>query len=369
AGGGAAMDVTPEGYEIENDASELGENVHKGTEDSGGSIKELEDERVGTELLCVVRALLKKMRRRVLVGDNVLVGGIDWTDKRGMIEDVFERKSEITDPPVANSPAEIPFTLAMNKTDLVEEEVLHAWKDRIQSWGYEPLFCSADTNLGLTTIANVLENRTSVVVGPSGVGKSSLINALRRGLDIHVTGEMDLFAGQTGKGSKWFEELRIGDISMRSGRGKHTTRNVTLLPLPSGGYLTDTPGFNQPSLLKVTKSSLGWMFPEIRQMLNSSDSSRCRFNNCLHVGEKDCAVKADWERYSYYLQLLDEIKIREEIQLRLIGTKRESDVRYKVGEMGVKQSEPRLEPKKHRRQSRRRVKQSILEELGRALED
>ncbi|KAH9293145.1 hypothetical protein KI387_041652, partial [Taxus chinensis] len=147
--GRAAMDVTPEGYEIENDASVLGENVHKGTEDSGGSIKELEDERVGTELLCVVRALLKKMRRRVLVGDNVLVGGIDWTDKRGMIEDVFERKSEITDPPVANvdhmlvlfsmdqpklepfimtrflveaESAEIPFTLAMNKTDLVEEE-------------------------------------------------------------------------------------------------------------------------------------------------------------------------------------------------------------------------------------------------------
>jgi hypothetical protein len=67
---------------------------------------------------------------------------------------------------------------------------------------------------------------------------------------------------------------------------------------------------------------------QIRQMVNVSESGGCAFKDCLHVGEPGCAVKGDWERYPYYLQLLDEIKIREEIQLRLIGTKRESDVRY-----------------------------------------
>lgn len=244
---------------------------------------------------------------------------------------------------------------------------MHKWRDRVRTWGYETLFCSADTNAGLTAIAEVLENCTSVVVGPSGVGKSSLINALRRGLDI--PSDMDIFTGQAGDGSKWFEEQRVGEISVRSGRGKHTTRNVSLLPLPTGGYLTDTPGFNQPSLIKVTKSSLAWMFPEIRQMVNASESGGCAFKDCLHVGEPGCAVKGDWERYPYYLQLLDEIKIREEIQLRLIGTKRESDVRYKVRKMGVKQAEPRLEPKKHRRLSRKRANQSIMDELTQELED
>lgn len=98
-------------------------------------------------------------------------------------------------------------------------------------------------------------------------------------------------------------------------------------------------------------------------MLKANEPAKCSFNNCLHLGEPGCVVKGDWERYQYYFQLLDEIRVREEFQLRTFGTKREGDVRYKVGDMGVQQAEPRLEPKKHRRQSRKRINQSILDEL------
>ncbi|PKU81435.1 small ribosomal subunit biogenesis GTPase RsgA 1, mitochondrial [Dendrobium catenatum] len=347
-----------------------------GDSESGG--------KVGTQLLCVVRALLKKIRRKVLVGDRVLVGWVDWVDRRGMIEDVFERKTEVIDPPVANvdhflvlfsveqpklepftltrflveaESTGIPLTLVLNKCELANEETLSAWNNRLRTWGYDPLFCSVESKSGLTFLEDILKGRTTVVVGPSGVGKSSLINSLRSDQNTEETS--DIYS----EGVKWLGDQRVAEVSKRSGRGRHTTRHVSLLPLTGGGYLADTPGFNQPSLLKVTKKTLAETFPEIRQMLSASKPTSCSFSDCLHVGEPGCVLKGDWERYPYYLQLLDEIKIREQIQLRTFGTKREGDVRYKMGEMGIIQPEPRLEPKKHRRVSRKRLNQSILDEL------
>ncbi|KAI7998969.1 hypothetical protein LOK49_LG10G00138 [Camellia lanceoleosa] len=353
------------------------------------SVESSEEKRVGVELLCVVKAVLKKIKRRVLVGDKVLVGSIDWVDRRGMIENVFQRKTEILDPPVANidhllvlfsmdqpkvepfsltrflveaESTGIPLTLALNKSELVDEESLEAWKIRLRNWGYEPIFCSVESKYGLDTLEFTLREQTSVIVGPSGVGKSSLINALRSNKHVLGAAEGDNWFDSI-LGSKWFADQHVGEVSTRSGRGKHTTRNVSILPLSGGGFLVDTPGFNQPSLMKVTKQSIAQHFPEIRRMLKDGEPTKCSFNDCLHLGEPGCIVKGDWERYPYYFQLLDEIKIREEFQLRTVGTKREGDVRYKMGDMGVKQAEPRLEPKKHRRQSRKKMNQSILDDL------
>lgn len=357
--------------------------------------EEEKEERVGVELLCVVRAVLKKIKRRVLVGDKVLVGSIDWVDRRGMIEDVFQRNMEVADPPVANvdhlvvlfsidkpkvepfsltrflveaESTGIPFTLALNKSELADEESMEAWKMRLRKWGYDPVFCSVESKIGLDTLQFILREQTSVIVGPSGVGKSSLINALRSHQFVLGAPEEDNWFDSI-LGSKWFEDQRVGEVSARSGRGKHTTRNVSLLPLSGGGFLADTPGFSQPSLMKVTTQSLAQHFPEIRRMLKQSEPTACSFNNCLHVGEPGCVVNGDWERYPFYFQLLDEIKIREEFQLRTVGTKKEADVRYKVGDLGVTHAEPRLELHKHRRQSRKKTNQSLLDELDKADDD
>lgn len=158
-----------------------------------------------------------------------------------------------------------------------------------------------------------------------------------------------------------------------------------------------------------------FLFHQIRKMIEASDSGKCAFSNCLHLGELGCVVDGKWERYPFYLQLLDEIRIREEFQLRTFGTKREGDVRFvnksvnllraayvrqahdcsfssqtsmsrfvtlisslqhdlctgrfKMGQMGVQQAEPRLELKKHRRQSRKSMNQSIMNELDDDVDD
>ncbi|KAG7650873.1 P-loop containing nucleoside triphosphate hydrolase [Arabidopsis thaliana x Arabidopsis arenosa] len=256
-----------------------------------------EDDKIGVELLCVVRKLLKKIGRTVLVGDKVLVDKVDWVDWRAKIINVFHRVSEVLDPPVANvdhlvilfsldQPKIDPFTLtrflveaesigiritvALNKCELVSEEDLESWKIRL---------------LGLDEIAFNLRNQTSVIVGPSGVGKSSLINILRSSYG--------------------------GDI-------KHEE-----------------------------------VFKPIRKMV---EGGKCKYKDCSHLGVQGCAVTGGWERYDYFLQLLDEIKIDEECQLKKYGTKREGGVSCHMGEKGVEQAKPRIDPKKYRRESRKTMK-------------
>ncbi|XP_002982215.2 small ribosomal subunit biogenesis GTPase RsgA 1, mitochondrial [Selaginella moellendorffii] len=335
--------------------------------------------RAGIKLLCVVRALLKKIRRRVMVGDSVLVSGIDWTDKRGMIEDVLQRRSETSDPPVANvdlllvlfsldrprldpvilnrflveaESTGIPLAVVLNKADLVTQEMKDSWEKRLTEWGYKPYICSVETGMGLHDMAPLLEDKTSVVFGPSGVGKSSLINFLRGKSclppdDIQALDEVD------------DEVIRVNEVSYRTGSGRHTTRHVSLLHLPfRGAMLADTPGFSYPSLSMVTINSLASLFPEVRARLEKSEFS-CGFADCQHISEPDCVVGGDWERYPYYVSLWNEVHKREEHEKAVFGTKQENDMRFKVRESGVKQAEPMLELKRHRRTSRRQVRQMV----------
>ena len=311
------------------------------------------------DLLCTRRSRLKKTGQRVMVGDRVLVEEPDWAGGRGAIAEVLPRQTELNRPPVANAdqillvfalsaPPVEPLQLSrflvkaestgmrvqmcFNKRDLVSAEEQCQWHARLTDWGYEPIMISVAQGAGLQDILRQLEGQTTIISGPSGVGKSSLINLLIPEL-----------------------ELRVGDVSGKLQRGRHTTRHVELFHLPGGGLLADTPGFNQPEL-DCTPEALTQCFPEIRDRLHRD---RCQFSDCLHRDEPNCAVRGDWERYPYYLQLLDEAIARQDALNRT--SEGEATFKVKSREEGQIQYEPKLEPKKYRQSSRRSRQQALQE--------
>jgi ribosome biogenesis GTPase / thiamine phosphate phosphatase len=316
-------------------------------------------------LLCTRRARLKKTGQQVMVGDRVLVEAIDWADGRGAIAALHPRQTLLDRPPVANADqillvfalaepepdpqqmgrflvkAEstgVPVSLCLNKQDLVSADTQRYWQDQLHQWGYGPVMLSVQGEESLDGLKAQLCDRTTVIAGPSGVGKSSLINRL---------------IPQA--------RLRTGAVSGKLGRGRHTTRHVELFELPGGGFLADTPGFNQPDLA-LTPLALGQCFPEICQRLVLDT---CQFNDCLHRGDPGCAVGIDWPRYEFYLTLLEEAIEYEE------GLLQQSDpdaaLKVRMGENGQRHHEPRLQAKKYRRPSRRRQKQE-LDELCHSLD-
>ena len=171
--------------------------------------------------------------------------------------------------------------LVFSKADLVSPAVAADWCRRAGAWGYEALALSIQTGQGLERLSQRLrEPGIAVLCGPSGVGKSSVLNALCPELG-----------------------LRVAAVSGRLQRGRHTTRHVELFQLAPGALMADTPGFNRPEL-PGEAIDLGPLFPEIRRRL---EAGCCRFKNCLHLGDPGCAVGVDWERYPLYSQCLGDL--------------------------------------------------------------
>src|SRR5437879_2483730 len=140
---------------------------------------------------------------------------------------------------------------------------VHACQRRFGAAGYQVLATSVKAVTGLPALRDLLRGRASVLTGGSGVGKSSLMNALHPGLN-----------------------LRIGEISAYWGKGTHTTRAALLVPLPERGYVVDTPGLREIGTWGVDPDALGGCFPEFRPFLDG-----CRFDNCRHLTEPGCAVR------------------------------------------------------------------------------
>ena len=306
-------------------------------------------------LLCVRRTRLGKTGQQICVGDRVQIDGIDWPQGRGAVAALEPRSSLLERPAVANcsrvvvavaleqpqlDPLQltrflltaertgVAVELVLTKADLLSAAERAAWRERLQGWGYEPLLVSAQHNEGIVALRERLaQPGIAVLCGPSGVGKSSLINALVPEL-----------------------ALRVSAVSGRLQRGRHTTRHVELFPLAPGALLADTPGFNRPDL-PADPGELGPLFPEIRQRLASSV---CRFKNCLHQGDPGCAVGSDWDRFPLYVSCLEAVKaqvVREQGR--------------SAAAAGLKQRGSRREPlldQRLRQVSRRRQRQSDVDD-------
>lgn len=183
---------------------------------------------------------------------------------------------------------EIPALVVVNKVDLGGPDAVLA---HLADAGYPVLLTSVRRGDGLDQLRERLDGRESVLSGPSGVGKSSLLNALEPGLG-----------------------LRVGSVSTRVGRGKHTTVTASLVPFGHGGFVVDTPGFSEVGVWGVVPGALGECFAEFRPALG-----QCRFRDCRHRVEPGCAVRDLAEsggfartRYQSYLAILEELETAPE---------------------------------------------------------
>ena len=181
----------------------------------------------------------------------------------------------------------IPPVLVLNKLEL-DRGALEPFGRRYGPAGYQVLAISVRAAEGLPALRDLLRGRASVLTGESGVGKSSLVNALQPGLN-----------------------LRIAEISEKWGTGKHTTRAAQLVPLGGGAYVVDTPGLREVGAWGVDPELLAPCFPEFRRFLD-----QCRFDNCRHLAEPDCGVRTaaeggafDPDRLVSYRHIYDEVSV------------------------------------------------------------
>lgn len=263
---------------------------------------------------CKAKGAFRNQKVKPLVGDNVRLEVLDEEQKKGNIEEILPRKNELIRPAVANIDQalvifaaakpkpnfnlldrflilmqyqKVPAVVCFNKQDMVDAEELQLLKNTYESAGYQVIFTSAAKEEGIQAVRDLLKGKTTTVAGPSGVGKSSLINLLSPEA-----------------------EMETGDISRKIERGKHTTRHSELFALDENTFICDTPGFSSIYLPEMEKEKLGIYFPEIAEY-----EPFCRFQGCAHIHEPGCGVKEALEekkispiRYDNYKLLYEELK-------------------------------------------------------------
>lgn len=272
--------------------------------------------KIGGDIIeCRARGIFKKKKISPLVGDKVVIA-IDEADQtKGRIDEILPRSIQLIRPPVANvTQAIVVFAVAQpdpninlldkllaiceyrglkvvlcfNKVDLESQEAIKALENIYMDAGYQVIPTSATNHIEIEALKEVLKDEISVFAGPSGVGKSSLLNEIQEGI-----------------------KLEVGGLSKKIARGKHTTRHSELLPLESGGMVVDTPGFTSMDMTEIPIESLDTCFLDFKSYIGT-----CKFNNCKHLNEPDCGVKnavdekeihqSRYESYVYFMNALEE---------------------------------------------------------------
>ena len=266
---------------------------------------------------CKAKGIFRQQKMKPLVGDDVEIDIISEEKKTGNVAAILPRKNALIRPAVVNvdqallifaaaSPnpnfnlldrflvmmgrQDVPVILCFNKCDLITEEQQQEIASIYEASGCKILFVSAKKELGLKELQEILEGKTTTVAGPSGVGKSSLINLLAPEACMET-----------------------GEISKKIERGRHTTRHAELIQLKGDGYIMDPPGFSSLYLPEMEKEELQDCYPEF-----AAFEPYCRFQGCSHISEPDCGVKEALSegkihpvRYENYCQLYGELKDRK----------------------------------------------------------
>lgn len=262
---------------------------------------------------CRAKGIFRNRKMKPLVGDFVEIEVLDEENKEGNLIDIYERKNIMLRPAVSNVDQallffaaknpnpnyilldklmiqmqyqKIPVSLCFNKCDLISQreiqEIYAIYKDACPIY-----FISVQTKEGFEQIQTFLSEKTTVLAGPSGVGKSSFLNIFKPEANA-----------------------KTGHVSKKIGRGRHTTRHSELFFLQKDTYLMDTPGFSSLDLPEITCEDLKWYYQEFEDINNT-----CRFYGCAHIHEPDCQIKEavrlqniSEKRYESYCYLYEELK-------------------------------------------------------------
>lgn len=263
---------------------------------------------------CKAKGIFRKDNFKPLVGDNVEITVLNEEEKEGSVTSILPRRNSLIRPAVANvdqaflifalenpkpnfllldrflimmKQQEIPAVICFNKKDVGEKEEMEKLYEIYTGCGYRVVLSSTYEGEGMDEIHEILKGKTTVVAGPSGVGKSSITNCMQ--------GEV---------------QMETGEISKKLKRGKHTTRHSQVIPVEKNTFLVDTPGFSSLYLTDMKEEELRDYFPEFVMY-----EPQCRFQGCMHIHEPGCAVKKalsegkiSQQRYDNYLALYEELK-------------------------------------------------------------